>query len=167
MIHFLTFKSYFFRQGAYFIKPFYGCNLRMFVISWSVLLFEPFQPSLMFASKAGPNPLGLAPGLTIGKSWKSLPGTNTQAYWAPKKFYNIGPRMCWREATFSYLVLWNKCDLVSLSAQLTVFQLFLFCLIFEETRNLNTPLSVCLFFPFLLLYLHLFPLLSVFLVLIL
>jgi len=45
-----------------------------------------FQPSLMFASKAGANlseaggrPLPLHTNITLG--WKSLPGTNTLAHY--------------------------------------------------------------------------------------
>jgi hypothetical protein len=53
---------------------------------------KPFQPRLMFVSKAGTYPSEapfrcstlLVPGLThttIGPGWKGLPGTNTLAYY--------------------------------------------------------------------------------------
>ncbi len=39
-------------------KTFYGCNLRMFVVSYSVfVLGKSCQPSLMFVGKAGAYPI--------------------------------------------------------------------------------------------------------------
>ncbi len=42
-------------RGLY-SKTFYGRNLQIFVISKGVCPGKPFQPSLMFASKAGAYP---------------------------------------------------------------------------------------------------------------
>jgi hypothetical protein len=67
------------------------CHRTLFTViiygSYNKLVFvpgKPFQPSLMFAGKAGAEHL------------KGVPGTNTLAYYKNygcKKFYRIGPRL--------------------------------------------------------------------------
>jgi hypothetical protein len=41
------------RPGANPIKLFYGCKLRLFIKARAFVPGKPFQPSLMFAGKAG------------------------------------------------------------------------------------------------------------------
>jgi hypothetical protein len=54
-------------------KTFYGCNVQIFVISYSFALGKPFLPSLMFSGEAG------ATNIRLG--WKGLPRANTLAYY--------------------------------------------------------------------------------------
>jgi hypothetical protein len=72
--------------GRYY-KTFFGRNLRIFIISQSVVPGKPFQPSLVFAGKARAYPSEapfrcklLASPTNITLDWKGLPGTNTLAY---------------------------------------------------------------------------------------
>jgi hypothetical protein len=73
-------------------NTFYGCNLRMFVISLTVYPWQAFQPSLMFVGKAGAYPSEapfrystlnrlLALPTNISLAWKGLPRTDTLAYY--------------------------------------------------------------------------------------
>ncbi len=87
---------------------FYGCNLRIFVISQSICLDKHFRPRLMFVGKTGAYPrmeqlkftiIGQAPGLSC-KHWTTLERPvmaklssllRKFAYYGRKKFSNIGP----------------------------------------------------------------------------
>ncbi len=49
-------KKYKKRSGGLHYKTFYGRNLQIFIISYNVVPSKPFQPSLVFAGKAGAYP---------------------------------------------------------------------------------------------------------------
>jgi hypothetical protein len=72
-----------------YYKTFYGRNLRIFILSKSVFPGQPFQPSLMFAGKAGAYP-SEAP-LKLAKDKHSILLRKSVNY-GRKKFYSTGPR---------------------------------------------------------------------------
>jgi hypothetical protein len=61
--------------GQYY-KTFYGCKLRIFLISWSVTAGNPSQDGIVFVSKAGAYPCKHLSGAPLKGRLLALPTNN-------------------------------------------------------------------------------------------